>query len=327
MHVSEEQTSTSHGGTKAIIAAMSANFGIAVTKFIAAFFSGSSAMLAEGVHSLADTGNQLLLLIGGKRAKRRADAKHPFGYGRERYLYAFVVAIVLFTVGGMFSVYEGIEKFQHPEALAMWWLPLAVLAIAIVLESMSLRVAVRESRPLKGDRSWWQFIRHEKSPELPVILLEDLAALVGLVIAFLGVGLTVVTGNGIFDALATMGIGVLLIAVAVVLVIEVSSLLVGEGAHPEDVARIETAITGVQGIERIIHMKTLYLGPEELMVGAKISVGPDRRVRELSFMINQAERAVRAAVPHAKVIYIEPDVWRDPNAVPLTEEIVTLSYD
>lgn len=325
--MSEDQSSTSHGGTKAIIAAMSANLGIAITKFIAAFFSGSSAMLAEGVHSLADTGNQLLLLIGGKRSKRRADAKHPFGYGRERYLYAFVVAVVLFTVGGMFSVYEGIEKFKHPEALTMWWLPLLVLVIAIVLESMSLRVAVRESKPLKGERSWWQFIRHEKSPELPVILLEDFAALVGLVLAFFGVGLTALTGNGIYDALATMGIGVLLIAVAVVLVIEVSSLLVGEGANPEDLAKIEAAIVSVKGVERIIHMKTLYLGPEELMIGAKISVGPERKVRELSFLINQAERHVRAQVPHAKVIYIEPDVWRDPSATPLTEEIVTLSYD
>ena len=325
--MSEDQSSTSHGGTKAIIAAMSANLGIAITKFIAAFFSGSSAMLAEGVHSLADTGNQLLLLIGGKRSKRRADAKHPFGYGRERYLYAFVVAVVLFTVGGMFSVYEGIEKFKHPEALTMWWLPLLVLVIAIVLESMSLRVAVRESKPLKGERSWWQFIRHEKSPELPVILLEDFAALVGLVLAFFGVGLTALTGNGIYDALATIAIGVLLIAVAVVLVIEVSSLLVGEGANPEDLAKIEAAIVSVKGVERIIHMKTLYLGPEELMIGVKISVGPERKVRELSFLINQAERHVRAQVPHAKVIYIEPDVWRDPSATPLTEEIVTLSYD
>nr|WP_270910991.1 cation diffusion facilitator family transporter [Leucobacter sp. UCMA 4100] len=325
--MSEDQSSTSHGGTKAIIAAMSANLGIAITKFIAAFFSGSSAMLAEGVHSLADTGNQLLLLIGGKRSKRRADAKHPFGYGRERYLYAFVVAVVLFTVGGMFSVYEGIEKFKHPEALTMWWLPLLVLVIAIVLESMSLRVAVRESKPLKGERSWWQFIRHEKSPELPVILLEDFAALVGLVLAFFGVGLTALTGNCIYDALATIAIGVLLIAVAVVLVIEVSSLLVGEGANPEDLAKIEAAIVSVKGVERIIHMKTLYLGPEELMIGVKISVGPERKVRELSFLINQAERHVRAQVPHAKVIYIEPDVWRDPSATPLTEDIVTLSYD
>lgn len=325
--VTEQHTSTTHGGTRAIIAAMIANFCIAITKFVAAFFSGSSAMLAEGVHSLADTGNQLLLLIGGKRARRKADAAHPFGYGRSRYLYAFVVGIVLFTVGGVFSVFEGIEKMRHPEQLAMWWLPLVVLAIAIVIESLSMRVAVKESRPFKGDRSWWQFIRHEKSPELPVVLLEDFAALVGLVIAFVGVGLSALTGNGLFDALSTIAIGLLLIAVAVVLIIEVSSLLVGEGASPEDLEKIERAFMSVRGIDRIIHMKTLYLAPEELMIGAKVSVSPDRRVRELAVIINEAERAVRAKVPHASVIYIEPDVWRDPNAVPLTEEIVTLSYD
>lgn len=325
--MSEHTHSNSHGGKKAILAAMFANMGIAVIKFIAAFLSGSSAMLAEGVHSVADSCNQLLLLIGGKRAQRKPDKDHPFGYGRIRYLYAFVVGIVLFTVGGVFSVYEGIAKFRHPEALAMWWLPLVVLAIAIVLESFSFRVAIKESRPLKGDRTWWQFIRHEKSPELPVIILEDFAALVGLVFAFIGVGLTVITGNGIFDALATIAIGILLIAVAVVLIIEVSSLLVGEGATETTTQAIEHAFMSTRGIDRIIHMKTLYLAPEELMIGAKVSVAPERKVREVAFIINQAERAIRAAVPHAKVIYVEPDVWRDPAAVPLTEDIVTLSYD
>ena len=306
---------------------MFANFGIAITKFIAAFFSGSSAMLAEGVHSVADTCNQALLLIGGKRSKRKANKEHPFGFGRVRYLYAFVVGIVLFTIGGVFSVYEGIEKFRHPEALAMWWLPLVVLVIAIVLESFSIRVAIRESLPFKGDRTWWQFIRQEKSPELPVVLLEDFAALVGLIFAFIGVGLTVITGNGIFDALATVAIGVLLIAVAIVLIIEVSSLLVGEGADEDDIAAIERAFASVRGIDRVIHMKTLYLAPEQLMIGAKISVSPERRVREVAVIINEAERAIRAVVPHAEIIYLEPDVWRDPSEVPLTEEIVTLSYD
>lgn len=326
-HVSEEPASTSHGGTKAILAAMFANTGIAITKFIAAFFSGSSAMLAEGVHSVADACNQALLLIGGKRSKRKADKQHPFGFGRVRYLYAFVVGIVLFTVGGVFSVYEGIEKFRHPEALEMWWLPLVVLVIAIVLESMSLRVAVKESRPIKGDRTWWQFIRQEKSPELPVVLLEDVAALLGLVFAFIGVSLTVITGNGVFDAIATVCIGLLLIAVAVVLIIEVASLLVGEGADDDDIVAINRAFASIRGIDRVIHMKTLYLAPEQLMIGAKISVAPDRKVREVAVIINEAERAIRKAVPHAEIIYLEPDVWRDPKAVPLTEEIVTLSYD
>lgn len=325
--MSEHSHSNSDGGRKAILAALFANTGIAITKFIAAFFSGSSAMLAEGVHSVADASNQLLLLIGGKRSQRKADKEHPFGYGRERYLYAFVVGIVLFTVGGIFSVYEGTKKFQNPEMLEMWWLPLLVLIIAIVLESFSFRVAIRESRPLKGDKSWWHFIRHEKSPELPVILLEDFAALVGLILAFFGVGLTVLTGNGIFDAIATICIGILLIIVAIILIIEVSSLLVGEGANAEDVQKIEEAFMSTKGIDRIIHMKTLYLGPEELMIGAKVSVSPERKVREVAYIINQAERAVRDQVPHANVIYVEPDVWRDPNSVPLTEEIVTLSYD
>lgn len=315
-------------GTKAILAALLANLGIAVMKFIAAFFSGSSAMLAEGVHSLADAGNQVLLLIGGKRAKRKASKQHPFGFGRTRYLYAFVVGIVLFAVGGVFSVYEGIAKFRHPEALAVWWLPIVVLILAIAMEGASLRVAVKESQPHKrDDESWWRFIRRQKSPELPVILLEDFAALVGLVTALIGVGLSVITGNALFDALATVAIGVLLITIAILLIIEVSSLLVGEGASEEDVQKIEAAFLATRGIDRIIHMKTLYLGPDELMVGAKVSVSPERRVKELAVIVNQAEREIRRAVPIATVIYVEADVWRDPKAVPLTEEIITLSYD
>lgn len=314
-------------GTKAIIAAFFANLGIAITKFIAAFFSGSSAMLAEAVHSVADTGNQLLLLIGGKRAKRQASKKHPFGYGRERYLYAFVVGVVLFTVGGVFSIYEGVNKFRHPEPITMWWLPLLVLGIAIVLETMSIRVAIRESLPLKGDDTWWGFIQRTKSPELATVLLEDFAALVGLLIAFVGVSITTVTGNGLFDALATVMIGVLLITVAIILVKKVSSLLVGEGANTEDETKIVQAFLTSPGIDRIIHMKTLYLGPEELMIGVKVSVTPEKRVREVAAIINMAEANVRKQVPQAKVIYVEPDVWIDPAAQPLTEDIITLSYD
>ncbi|MBP6684630.1 MAG: cation diffusion facilitator family transporter, partial [Leucobacter sp.] len=184
---------SSEGGKRAIIAALLANVGIAITKFIAWALSGSSAMLAEGVHSLADSGNQLLLLLGGRKAKRAPDREHPFGYGRERYVYAFIVAIVLFSIGGLFSIWEGISKIRDPHTLAMWWLPLVVLAIAIVLESFSLRTAIKESRPHKGATSWLTFIKRSKSPELPVILLEDFAALVGLVFAFLGVGLTAIT--------------------------------------------------------------------------------------------------------------------------------------
>ncbi|MGW9022485.1 cation diffusion facilitator family transporter [Leucobacter chromiiresistens] len=316
------------GGSKAIIAALLANLGIAVTKFIAWAFSGSSSMLAEGVHSLADSGNQVLLLIGGKRAQQKADKEHPFGYGRVRYVYAFVVAIVLFSIGGVFSVYEGISKIQHPHALEVWWLPLLVLTIAIVLESFSLRTAIRESRPHKGTSSWFQFIRRSKAPELPVVLLEDMAALLGLVFAFIGVGLTVLTGNGLFDGIATVAIGALLVAVAIVLGIEVKSLLVGEGANDDDVAKIETALLKSQDVNRIIHMKTLYLGPDEFMVGAKIDIAPTKTMNEVSVIINLAERRVREAVPAARVIYIEPDVYLDPNAdTPSTSSIVMLSSD
>lgn len=317
------------GGGKAIIAAFLANLGIAVAKFIAWALSGSASMLAEGVHSLADSGNQLLLLLGGKRAKQAADKEHPFGHGRVRYVYAFVVAIVLFTVGGVFSVYEGIDKIQDPHhTLTMWWLPLAVLAIAIVLESFSLRTAVKESLPHKKDSSWVEFIRRSKAPELPVVLLEDLAALTGLVLAFFGVGLTVLTGNGLFDGIATICIGVLLVAVAIVVGIEVKSLLVGEGADEEDVERIESAILRTKDIDRIIHMKTLYVGPDEFMIGAKVSLAPERNMHEVSAIVNLAERRIREAVPAAKIIYLEPDVYLDPDAKqPSTSSIVTLSYD
>ncbi|WP_053352096.1 MULTISPECIES: cation diffusion facilitator family transporter [Leucobacter] len=316
------------GGSKAIIAALLANLGIAVTKFIAWAFSGSSSMLAEGVHSLADSGNQVLLLVGGKRAQKRADKEHPFGYGRVRYVYAFVVAIVLFSIGGVFSVYEGVSKVQHPHALEVWWLPLLVLAVAIVLEGFSLRTAIRESRPHKGKSSWLQFIRRSKAPELPVVLLEDFAAITGLVIAFIGVGLTVLTGNGLFDGIATIAIGVLLVAVAIILGIEVKSLLVGEGASDEDVEKIEAALLKSQDIGRIIHMKTLYLGPDEFMIGAKVDIAPTKTMNEVSVIINLAERRVREAVPAARVIYIEPDVYLDPNAdTPSTSSIVMLSSD
>lgn len=316
------------GGGKAIIAAFLANMGIAITKFIAWGFSGSSSMLAEGVHSVADSGNQLLLLIGGKRAKQRADKEHPFGHGRVRYVYAFVVAIVLFSIGGVFSIYEGVSKLQHPHPLEVWWLPLAVLVVAIVLESFSLRTAISESRPLKGDSTWFQFIRRSKAPELPVVLLEDIAALTGLVLAFCGVGLTILTGDGMYDGIATVLIGVLLVAVAVIIGVEVKSLLVGEGANDEDVARIEAALLASSDVRRIIHMKTLYLGPDEFMVGAKIDIDASTTMGEVSAIVNLAERRIREAVPAAKVIYLEPDVYLDPNAeTPSTSSIVMLSSD
>lgn len=319
---------SAQGGNRAIIAALLANVGIAITKFIAWAISGSSSMLAEGVHSLADSGNQLLLLLGGRKAKRAPDSEHPFGYGRERYVYAFIVAIVLFSVGGLFSVWEGISKIRDPHSLEQWWLPLVVLAIAIVLESFSMRTAIRESRPHKGNASWMSFIRRSKAPELPVILLEDAAALFGLIIAFCGVGLTALTGNALFDAISTVCIGLLLIAVAVLVGFEMKSLLVGEGANDDDLTKIEAALLNAKDIDRLIHMKTLYVGPEELMVGAKISLSASMTMHEVSAVVNLAEKRIREAVPAARIIYIEPDVWIDPNAVqPDTSAIIMLSSD
>ena len=315
------------GGTKAIIAAFAANLGIAITKFIAWFFSGSSSMLAEGVHSLADSGNQLLLLLGGRKARKKADAEHPFGYGRERYVYAFVVSIILFSVGGVFSLYEGVEKLTHPHPLENAWLPILVLVIAIGLESFSLRTAVKESNHVRGTQNWIQFVRHAKQPELPVVLLEDVAALTGLVFALAGVGLTIVTGDPMWDGIGTIAIGVLLVLVAVILGIETKSLLVGEGASPADNVKILDALNGHPQVEAVIHMKTLYLGPDELLVAAKIAVPKSTRAAEVAAAIDAIEADVRAAVPHARAIYLEPDIYVPRDENPSTDAIVIKSAD
>ncbi|HEX2704356.1 MAG TPA: cation diffusion facilitator family transporter [Candidatus Lustribacter sp.] len=307
------------GGTKAIMAALAANLGIAVTKFVAFLLSGSSSMLAEAVHSVADSGNQGLLLLGGKRARRDATPVHPFGYGRERYFWAFVVSIVLFMVGGLFALYEAFHKWNHPEPITTWqWLPIVVLGVAIALESMSLRTAVREADKVRGSRSWGDFIRSAKAPELPVILLEDLAALLGLVFALFGVSMTLVTANGRWDAVGTAMIGLLLVVVAVVLAVEMKSLLLGEGATTEDVRTIEGALTGSPGIERIIHMKTLHLGPEELLVAAKVAVPFADTAADIAHTIDRAETAVRTALPALTVLmYVEPDLDRSQSPSPL----------
>ncbi|MEN9621273.1 MAG: hypothetical protein RL499_1466 [Actinomycetota bacterium] len=298
------------GGAKAIVAALLANTGIAVTKFIAFLVSGSSAMLAESVHSVADAGNQVLLLLGGRRARKAADSEHPFGYGRERYIYAFVVAIILFSIGGVFSLYEGVSKLQEPHPLENAWLPIVVLLIAIGLESFSLRTAVRESNHVRGTQGWIQFIRRAKAPELPVVLLEDVAALLGLVFALLGVGLTILTGDSLWDAMGTIMIGVLLVLVAVVLGLETSSLLVGEGASADDVRAIRRALDEHDSVTSVVHMKTLYLGPDELLVGAKVSFAPGMSIERVAAIIDELEVAVRTAVPIARVIYIEPGLER-----------------
>jgi cation diffusion facilitator family transporter len=302
---------STEGGTRAILAALAANLGIAVTKFIAYLLTLSSSMLAESIHSVADSGNQVLLLIGGRRASREATAEHPFGYGRQRYVYAFLVSIVLFSVGGLFAVYEGVHKWQHPEPIEgrWWWVPIAVLVVAIGLESYSFRTAIHESNRTRGDQSWVQYVRRAKAPELPVVLLEDTAALLGLVFAMFGVVLTLVTGDGRWDALGTLLIGLLLIVVALVLGLEMNSLIIGESAGPEAVDAIRTALVG-GGVEGVIHMRTMHLGPEELLVAAKIAVRPSERADDVAAAIDEAERRVRAAVAIACVIYLEPDIRR-----------------
>ena len=304
---------STEGGTRAIVAALAANLGIAITKFVAYLLTGSSSMLAESVHSVADSGNQALLLLGGRRARKQATPLHPFGYGRERYFWAFVVSIVLFSVGGLFALYEAFHKFQHPEPIEgrWWWVPLVVLVVSIGLESFSFRTAIHESNHVRGRRSWGEFIRRAKAPELPVVLLEDFAALIGLVFALFGVGLTLLTHNGVWDAVGTALIGVLLVVVAITLSVEMKSLLLGEAGSVENVQAIEAAVAGSEGIDRIIHMRTLHVGPEELLVAAKVAVTTTDTADEIADAINRAELAARQAVPSLTLLmYIEPDLDR-----------------
>ena len=303
------------GGAKAIVAALLANVGIAVTKFVAFLLTGSSSMLAESVHSLADSGNQALLLIGGKKSRRAATPAHPFGFGRERYVYAFVVSIVLFSAGGLFALYEAFHKFQHPEPITgrWWWVPLVVLIIAMAMEGFSLHTAVTESNQVRGDRSWTAFIRTAKAPELPVVLLEDTAALFGLLFALFGVGMTLATDNGLWDAAGTALIGTLLVLVAIVLSVEMKSLLVGEGATAEQDMAIRAALQGGPDspVERVIHLRTLHLGPEELLVCAKVAVGRADFAYQVAGAIDAAEQRARESVPGLSlVIYLEPDIDR-----------------
>lgn len=301
---------STEGGIRAVVAALLANVGIAIAKFIAFLFTGSSSMLSEAIHSVADSGNQVLLLIGNKRSKKGPDERHNFGYGRRRYVYGFIVAIVLFLVGGLFSLYEGLHKWQHPEPLADWWIALAVLLVAIALESFSFRTAIREANHARGDRSMASFVREARQPELPVILLEDAGALVGLVFALVGVGLAVITGNGRFDAMGAMAVGTLLVVIAVFLAFEMATMLVGESALPEEVAAIRAALEGSDGVLRVIHLRTLHVGPDELLVAAKIAIAHADTGAEIAADIDAAEAAVRAAVPTAAYVFLEPDLDR-----------------
>ena len=298
------------GSTRAILAALAANAGIAAAKFVGYLITGSSSMLAESVHSVADTANQGLLLWGQRQARREADRLHPFGYGRSRYFYAFVVALVLFTLGSVFALYEGYHKISHPEPLTSAPVAIAILVAAIGLESYSFRTAIVESRPLKGLSGWWRFIRTSRSPELPVVLLEDAGALIGLIFALTGVGLTVLTGNAVWDGIGTVGIGALLGVIAVILMVEMHSLLIGEGATPEQQRAIYEAMEGTPHIHRVIHLRTQYLGPDEMLVGAKIALPPDCELATVAKVIDDAEARIREAVPAARVIYLEPDLDR-----------------
>jgi cation diffusion facilitator family transporter len=301
---------SAEGSRKAILAALLANAGIAIAKLIGFVLTGAASLLAESVHSLADTSNQALLLLGAARSKREATDAHPFGYGRERYFWAFVVALVLFLLGGVFAIYEGWEKIRHPHEVESVGIAVGILLVAVGLETFSLRTAIREANHVRGDDSWFAFIRHSKSPELPVVLLEDVGAEIGLMLALVGVGMAQITDNPRWDAAGSLGIGVLLVVIAAVLVVEMKSLLLGESASDDDQRRIQAAVEGTPGVRRLIHLRTQHLGPEELLVGAKVELDGQLTFAEVANHIDEVEAAVRAVVPAARIIYVEPDVAR-----------------
>ena len=300
---------SAEGTRRAIVAAFLANLGIALSKFFAFLITGSASMLAESIHSVADTGNQGLLFLGGKRSRKAPTAEHPFGFGTERYFWAFIVALVLFTLGSLFALVEGVEKLIDPKELDSPIWAFGVLGVAIVLEGLSLRTAHREADPTRQGRSWWRFIRTTKSPELPVVLLEDTGALIGLLFALVGISLAEITGNPRWDALGSIGIGLLLGVIAVILAVEMKSLLIGEGATPKELDAISAALDGGR-VQRLIHIRTQYLGPDELLVAAKIALEPGLPLEEVAKAIDAAEVRIRAKVPNARLIYLEPDLDR-----------------
>jgi cation diffusion facilitator family transporter len=299
------------GSNRAILAALAANLGIAIAKFLGFLFTMSSSMLAESVHSFADTGNQILLLLGGKRSRRHPTPMHQFGFGRERFFWAFVVSIVLFTLGSAFALFEGIEKMLHPHEIESAGWAIGILLVAIVLEGFSFRTAIHEARPAKGSASWPMFIRHSKSPELPVVILEDSGALIGLVIALTAVITAVVTGNPFWDGVGTTAIGALLGVIAVVLAIEMKSLLIGEAASSSDQDAIAEAIRTSPRIVSLINLRTEHIGPETILVAAKVQFDESLTMRELAEVVDGAEAAIRRVVPTATRIFLEPDVVRE----------------
>ncbi|NUR91282.1 MAG: cation diffusion facilitator family transporter [Nonomuraea sp.] len=299
------------GSHEATLAALAANVGIAVTKFVAFFFTGSSSMLAEGIHSVADSGNQGLLLLGRARAAREPSPSHPFGYGRERYFYAFLVSVVLFFGGGLFALYEGFEKITHPHPLESWPWAIGVLAAAIVMEGLSLRTAVRNAGRSRRGRSWGRFIRESKAPELPVVLLEDAAALTGLAFALVGVTLSLITGNSVFDGIGSVAIGLLLVVVAVTLARETKSMIIGEAATPEMQQAIEDVLCHDPSIRDYTQLRTLHLGPEDLLVAARVTIADGTEAGAVAEALGRTERRIRERVPFTTVVYLQPDAPGD----------------
>jgi cation diffusion facilitator family transporter len=295
------------GSRRVVIAAFLANLGIAIAKFVGFIFTGSASMLAEAVHSVADTGNQGLLLLGSVRARRSPSAEHPFGYGGERYFWAFVVAMMLFTLGSLFALYEGVAKLRHPHALTSPAWAIGILGLALLMESSALRTAVREVRRVKGGEAWWSFIRRAKSPELPVVLLEDMGAVTGLCFALLGIGLAMATGEARFDAVGSIAIGLLLGVIAVVLGSEMKSLLIGESARPSENDLIRETIGSAPHVRRIHDFRTLHLGPDQLLVAAKVELDAELSFPEVACALDEAEARVRAKVPSARWMYLEPE--------------------
>jgi cation diffusion facilitator family transporter len=309
---------SAEGTRRAIVAAFLANLGIAISKFFAFAVTGSASMLAEGIHSIADTGNQGLLFLGGRRSRKPPTDEHPFGFGTERYFWAFIVALVLFTLGSLFALYEGVHKLLDPKELDSPIWAFGVLAIAVVLEGLSLRTARREADPTRRGRSWWRFIRTTKSPELPVVLLEDTGALIGLLCAFVGISLAVITGNPRWDAVGSIGIGLLLGVIAVVLAIEMKSLLIGEAVSPRVETRIREAIADGPEVSRIIHLRTLHLGPDDVLLATKLEFAC-ATIPQLAHAIDTVEARVRSSTPQARLIFIEPDLY-DPDRRDESEE-------
>ena len=298
------------GSTRAILAAFLANLGIATAKFVAFLFTGAASMLAESIHSVADTGNQALLALGGRQGRQAPTVEHPFGFGRERYFWAFLVAVVLFTLGSLFALFEGYEKLRHPHAIGSPAWAFGALGVAVALEGWSLRTAVHEADKVRAGQSWWAFVRRSKSPELPVVLLEDVGALLGLGCALVGISLAVATGEARFDAVGSLAIGLLLGVIAVTLGVEMRSLLIGEAASRAELAAIRAALVDGPAVRRLIHLRTLHLGPDELLVGAKVEFDPGLSLPQVARAIDQVEQRVRAKVPSARVIYLEPDCYR-----------------